>query len=171
MRDEHDEQGDGTLPLAERGFRAACERLHTTGPAANVPDAFVALAEVLWWAISLDEGYQARDGASYTRRRDTDSDGRLWHGVRFARNRAGHQRLVMVRRRPGAELGGLVLGVSRLGTVTELVWRPAVELPTDPRHPDHEGRRMYEQALQERPVRETIEALHRWFDKAAGQSA
>src|SRR5262245_13514806 len=105
MSDEDHEQDDGTLPLAERGFRAACERLHTTGPAVNIPDAFVALAEVLWWAVSLDEGYQTRDGASYTSRRDTDPDGRLWHGVRFARNRAGHQRLVMVWRRPGAELG------------------------------------------------------------------
>jgi hypothetical protein len=141
------------------------------GPAANVAEAFVALAEVLWWAVSLDEGYQARDGPSYIRRRDSDPDGELWHGVRFARNRAGHQRLVMVRRRRGAELGSLVLGVSRLGTVTELVWRPANELPTDPRHPDHEGRRVYEQVLQGRPVRETIEALHRWFNKAAGRSA
>lgn len=147
MRNEHDEHSDGTLRLAERGFRAACQRLHTTGPEANIPDAFVALAEVLWWAVSLDEGYQAQDGASYTRRRDTDPDGRLWHGVRFARNRAGHQRLVMMRRRPGAELGSLVLDVSRLGTVTELVWRPAVELPTDPRHPDHEGQRVYELAF------------------------
>jgi hypothetical protein len=170
MRHDDHEQGDGTLPLTERGFRAACERLHTTGPGANVAEAFVTLAEVLWWAVSLDEGYQARDGASYTTRRDTDPDGRLWHGVRFARNRAGHQRLVMVRRRPGAELGSLVLGVSRLGTATELVWRPSAELPTDPRHPDHEGRRVYEQALQERPVRETIDALRRWFDKAADRS-
>jgi hypothetical protein len=78
--------------------------------------------------------------------------------------------IVMVRRQPGAELGSLVLGDSRLGTVTELVWRPGAELPTDPRHPDHEGRRMYEQALQERPVKETIDALRRWFDKAAGRS-
>ena len=95
MRDEHHEQGDGTLRLAERGFRAACERLYTTGPAASVPDALVALAEVLWWAVSLDEGYQARHGSSYTARRDSDPDGSLWHGVGFARNRAGHQRLVM----------------------------------------------------------------------------
>jgi hypothetical protein len=165
-----DEQGDGTLPLAERGFRAACERLHTTGPAANAADAFVALAEVLWWAVSLDEGYQAQDSPNYTRRRNADPDGRLWQGVRFARNRAGHQRLVMVRRQPGAELDSLVLGVSPLGTVTELVWRPAVELPIDPRYPDHKGRRVYEQALQGRTVRETIDALRRWFDKAAGRA-
>jgi hypothetical protein len=170
MRDEHDEQGEGTLPLAERGFRAACDRLYTTGAAAGLEDAFVSLAEVLWWAVSLDEGYQARDGAYYSCRRGTDPDGWLWHGVRFARNRAGHQRLVMVRRRPGAELGVLTLGVSRLGTVTELVWRPAVELSTDPRHPDREGRRVYEQGLQGRPVCETIHALRRWFDKAAGRT-
>ncbi len=170
MRNEHHEQRDGALQLAERGFPAACERLDTTGSTANVPDAFVALAEVLWWAVSLDEGYQAQDGSNYAVRRDSDPDGSLWHGARFARNRAGHQRLIMVRRRPGAELGSLVLGVSRLGTVTELVWRPGAELPTDPRRPDHEGRKVYEQALQERPVRETIDALRRWFDKAAGRS-
>ena len=140
MKDDH-EQDDGTLPLTERGFHAACERLRTTGPAANIAETFASVDEVLWWAVSLDEGYQARDGASYTSRRDTDPDGRLWHGVRFARNRAGPQRLVIVRRRPGAELGSLVLDASRLGTVTELIWRPGAELPTDPRHPDHQAGR------------------------------
>src|SRR6266516_797637 len=149
MTDRHPDEAGETLPLVERGCCTACRRLHTTGAAVNVANAFVALAEVLGWAGSLDEGYRARDGEHYTRRRDPDPDGRLWQGVRFARNRAGHQRLVMVRRHPGAELGTLVLDVSRLDTVTELVWRPATELPVDPRHPDHEGRRVYEGGLQE----------------------
>jgi hypothetical protein len=169
MTDVDDQQAGGTLPLVERAFVAACWRLQGTEPTANETDAFAPLAEVLWWAVSLDEGYRARDGERYVSKRDADRDGQLWQGVRFARNRAGHQRLAMVQRRPGAELGTLVLGVSRLRTVTELVWRPASELPSGPSHPDDKGRHVYEQALQGWPVRDTIDALRRWFDRAAGR--
>jgi hypothetical protein len=169
MVDVEDQQAGETLPLVERAFLAACGRLQATGPTVDETDAFAPLAEVLWWAVSLDEGFRARDGERYVSRRDADSDGQLWQGVRFARNRAGHQRLAMVRRLPGAGLGTLMLGVSRLGTVTELVWRHASELPSDPSHPDDRGRHVYEQALQGRPVRRTIDALRRWFDKAAGR--
>ena len=169
MTDVEGHQAGESLPLVERAFLAACGRLHATGLTANETDAFAPLAEVLWWAVSLDGGHRARHGERYVSKRDADSDGQLWQGVRFARNRAGHQRLAMVRRHPGAELGTLMLGVSRLGTVTELVWRPASELPFDPNYPDDKGRRVYEQALQGRPVRETVDALRRWFDKAAGR--
>ena len=153
----------------EGAFLAACGRLQATGPTASETDALAPLAEVLRWAVSLDEGYRARDGERYMIKRDADRDGQLWQGVRFARNRAGHQRLAMVQHRPGAELGILVPGVSQPRTVTELVWRPASKLPSDPGHPDDNGRHVYERALQGRPVRDTIDALRRWFDKAAGR--
>jgi hypothetical protein len=169
MSDEDHEKDDGTVPLAEWGFRAACERLHTTGPAVNIPDAFVALAEVLWWASRSTRATKPemaraiRAGGTWTRT-EALARGAVRSESRWA-SAAGH-----VWRRPGAELGSLVLGVSRLGEVTELVWRPGAERATEPRHPDREGRRVYEQALQERPVRETIDAPHRWFSKAADRS-
>jgi hypothetical protein len=58
------------------------------------------LAEALWWAVSVGDGFKGLaalqrfgwpNNGAYRNDRDNDPDGRVLEGVRYARDRCGHQ--------------------------------------------------------------------------------
>lgn len=76
-------------------------------------DPFAPLGETLFWLITLAEASR-------------DSTLPVIQGLKWARNRITHGALVTapIETVPGAEPGRLVLGRSRLGTVTTHLWLP-----------------------------------------------
>jgi len=84
-------------------------------------DVFAELGEALFWLGAL---------ADATKRREP-----LLNGLQWARNRVAHGHLVAapVAYEPGAGLGHLVLGRSRLGTASKLRWSPESSVPSIPR--------------------------------------
>jgi hypothetical protein len=88
------------LRAALRGFAGARERLRTRAAPGVLPEVvFVPLAEALWWAVSPGDGFDelASEGTGWANRgayrdaRKTDTSGRVLIGVRYARDRCGHQ--------------------------------------------------------------------------------
>jgi hypothetical protein len=64
-------------------------------------DVFIPLTEALWWAVSVDEGFTDLDGAGYEQDRDQDTRGQVFRGLRYARNRCGHQRAIVAELKEG----------------------------------------------------------------------
>lgn len=80
--------------VARTGFDQAVVRYEAQVAMGDNVDALsllVPLAEALWWAISLDEEYDGLE-VNYRATRNADETGRLLLGLRYARNRCGHQR-------------------------------------------------------------------------------
>jgi hypothetical protein len=153
------------LLLSLDGFERAYQRWEDARHGLDEAGSFAPLTECLWWADSIDERLEEIEGSSYRDRRDADPDGRLLIGIRWARNRTGHDQAMVLRYRPGAELGRLTLGLSSLGSVSQLLWRSVDELP--PGRGRMRGRAEYRSHLQGRPVHGTITAVRRWFDSGA----
>lgn len=114
--------------LALDAFAKAKLRLedarHSTG------DSYGAAGEALFWAIACEEGLEALLGSvEYRRGRDADGDGRLMPGIRWARNRMGHQLAVVHEKHFGSELGHAILGLAVLGTVDHMRWLDASKIP------------------------------------------
>ena len=71
------------LGLAMDAYRAAVARVEAAGHAiANVM--YAPLAEAVWWAICVDEEIENREG--YKSRRNTDPQGAVVLGLRYARS-------------------------------------------------------------------------------------
>lgn len=150
------------LRLAETAFQAACKRF--VEGRFDLEQAFASSGEVLLWAASLDEGYTELLGDTYKAARDGSADGRILPGVRWARNRVAHQQALALTKVYGAELGHLVLGESRLGVATHIIWRNADELR--PGRNDG-GRAVYERDLQGQPIADAVARLQAWFSGPA----
>ncbi len=88
------------------GFDGARHRLNTAAVPGAPPEAvYVPLAEALWWAVIVDNGFEelANTGGLHrwpTRKhrqdtRNADRSGRVLVGLRYARDRCGHQPALM----------------------------------------------------------------------------
>ncbi len=127
----------------------------------DVEGRWIALSELLWWIVVVDDDYERID-PGYRARRDAHSDGRKLPGARWARNRVTHQRALVVDTVRGAELGVLRVGVSRLGTRTKITWARAASLPPSDRRHDG-GRDIYERFFEGRDVEPLLESLRSWL--------
>lgn len=162
---------------ALEGFEAARQRLDAVAAPGARPDAvFAPLAEALWWTVSANDGIEdlAEGGAlerwssksAYREERDRDSSGRVLAGLRYARDRCGHQ-LALAALEDGLRLP------FRLPNTTGMFfrWRPSDNLP-QPRNKQHREqadkmRPAYDTWLSGNPATMTITSAARWFTYAA----
>jgi hypothetical protein len=156
------------LRAALMGFERAHQRFLSEATRGAAPeDVFVPLSEALWWTVSTDEGFTDlaqlpngyRANPRYSDARDSDQFGRVLRGLRYARNRCGHQRaLVAVEK-------GLSVPFSVPFTLGEFFrWRPSSELPApDAKFSDDKGRQIYDTLLAGRPASQALDSTARWF--------
>jgi hypothetical protein len=156
-----------SLGLALGGLDAALRRLDAATSAA---EAFVPLAEVCWWVVSLDEGFgefgpAATDAAlkrridAYIQLRDADNDGLVVGGLRHMRNAIGHDRLITVAMR------GLTLPFRLPNVFGEtLRWRSVDEIPsTESGAKARAHRETYERVVEGQPVSLTMRQARTWL--------
>lgn len=158
------------LRAAQTGFRSAMDRFLTTTRQRNLgPETyFVPITEALWWAASVDEGYEKLYGQPYRDARDKDARGSLLLGVRYARNRGGHQRALVVEHRKGGLTVPIRLPMSIPGP--SFRWRSVGNLPpADRGYEFPTGKASYEKNLAGKLASETLSNVADWFDQAEQQ--
>ena len=152
-----------TLRAALTGFRSARQRfLDKATPGSAPEEVFVPLAEALWWAVSTDDGFERLASSDpgyrpnrgdYQQARNKDQYGQVLCGLRYARDRCGHQ-LALV----AIETG---LGFPRTYPITYgeyFRWRWFDQLPPPDRHyPSGRLRPVYDQLLAGHPASRTLE--------------
>jgi hypothetical protein len=156
------------LRAALMGFGRAYERFMSEATAGAAPESvFVPLSEALWWIVTTDDGFANlarvqsgyRVDPSYSVARDHDQSGCVLPGLRYARNRCGHQRALIAVER----------GVSIPFTVPFTLgfffrWRASGELPpADPKFRDDRGRKIYDTLLADRPASQALDLAAKWF--------
>lgn len=167
----------GALRVALQGFAAAKVRVADLNVPARPEHRFVAITEALWWARAIDENFRKigkpnSASVSYASAAAADDDGQILPGVRYARNRSGHQLHLATTLTWPLIRGMLPLTALREGhrpvfSSWVIVWRPFAALPPpDPQHQDLAGQRGYKEHLAGQIVSVTLEQLSRWFAKA-----
>jgi hypothetical protein len=157
------------LRVALTGFEGARQRfLAHAAPGAAPETVFVPLSEALWWAVSADDGFEdlARSQCgyrpnvgNYREARGKDQFGRVLRGLRYARDRCGHQR-ALVAIGDGLRLPFVLPAV--LGDFFR--WRRSDQLPPpDPRFRSEGLRPDYDSLLAGRPASEALESAAKWF--------
>jgi hypothetical protein len=126
------------------GMRRAIRRFgEAATPTAHPLDTFIPLFEALNWSAMIDD-----------RLGEAPNDSDILKGIRFARNVVHHQWADALQFEPGAELGVLMLDVSRLDTASRWVWRDEAQLPRS--RSGRHGQAEYIAALQGSEVRGTL---------------
>jgi hypothetical protein len=168
------------LALAYRGFQDAERRYELASLQTNPLGPFIPLTEALWWAVAADEGL--RDLVpTYQAQRDADPIGSLLHGIRYARNRLGHQRALAVRasfyrtyektddgrwveKYEQNEEGRWVRRYKH-----HFVWRPLDHLPT-PGQSDPKGEKGYRLRLEGNSADRTLGACSDWLKRSLART-
>jgi hypothetical protein len=178
---ESDDHDPGfMLRAALAGFDGARHRLNGAAVPGVPPESvYVPLAEALWWAVIVDNGFEeladARELSNwptkkqYQDARNTDPSGRVLVGLRYARDRCGHQP-ALIALEDGLRLPFRLpnaFGVS-------FRWLPSDQLP-QPQQKNHqkrakEMRPAYNTWLAGRPAAMTVESAAMWFTRAAEEA-
>lgn len=149
-----DQRADNLL----RAAREAIERVPPQGPTLVGVGWSPAVGEALVWIVALDDLLSS--DVKYVAARDADDRWKTVRGLRYVRNRAVHGDAVIgvSTSYPGAMLGRMVLGVSRLGSPPTFTWLPrdAMPLPTRPQRPGVEP--AYDGHVANRSVSGTLRA-------------
>ena len=117
------------------------------------------LVEALWWSVSADEEFDKADESRYRGRRNSDRDGQVMQGIRYVRNRCGHQRAVVVERQ-----GGLTVPFTvPIKIIVKCHWRPVDRLPPADNARFEAGREEYASMMAGQEVRTTLEHVANWF--------
>jgi hypothetical protein len=151
---------DQEIDLARAAFIDAHGRLQTALGQRDMRSWYAALGETLWWIVALDDHYRQLGRARYESYRDDDPRGSVLPGLRFARNKVGHQLTLLVTdpnggnvRRPSAD-GGVRLD--------QLVWRESEQFPA-PGDPQHPQRHCYDRRLANNAVRYAVRDANYFF--------
>jgi hypothetical protein len=159
------------LGAALTGFGKARERfVAQAAPGAAPQDVYVPLAEALWWAVTVDVGFEELSGsgkryrpnlANYQQARDGNQAGRALLGLRYARDRCGHQRAL------AAVEDGLSLPTTFPNALGERFrWRRSSELPPpDPKFPSVKLQPYYDNILAGKPASMTLAWAAEWFSQ------
>jgi hypothetical protein len=159
------------LRAALKGFRTARQRfLAQAAPGAAPEDVFVPLSEALWWTVSADDGFEhlARTDpgyrpnlGDYRQARDKDQHGLVLRGLRYARDRCGHQRALV------AVETGLTFPIAFPVAFGEFFrWRRSDQLPPpDPKFQSAALQPAYDSLLAGRPASQTLETAAKWFEQ------
>lgn len=151
------------LHTALRGFHEAKLRYEERSESQDELEVFIPLAEALWWARSVDEGFEKIDGSAYKGGRDADPQGRVMQGLRLARNRSGHQRALTIVRQEG-----LTYPLTYPMRYFDIVWRPLAEIPSGDRA-DLRGESHYTRYLESRSAGGTLDSAAGWFAHASNR--
>lgn len=146
--------------LAFRAFLDAHGRLHHALAGRDVAAWYAALGETLWWVFSLDEHYRHHFGKAYEKHRDDDSHGQVILGLRFARNKVGHQLALLVADPSGRSVFDSAANTGF--TLGQLVWRRSGDILGAEKQDDPQ-RRCYDRWLAENPVRYGIRHANYFF--------
>jgi hypothetical protein len=171
------------LELEYEGFRAAELRYREETNTRDQLSPLVPLAEALWWAVSIDEGLKKLN-TGYAALLESDPMGPVMRGLRYARNRIGHQRALVIKRRWFETFSQTADGrwvetfeQNAEGRWVEkfqqdFAWRRLEELPgPPPRQGDPQGAAGYESRLQGCWARDTLDECNRWLESAVSEAA
>lgn len=157
------------LKAALNGFVNALERLKATSGTAE--EMFISLSEALWWAVSVDDGFEdlARNDQSYRPNlgdyraaRNNDNEGRFLRALRYARDRCGHQR-ALVTSAWSPRVASLLPKGHGLPSIR---WRTSADLPPpDPRFESETLRAEYDRLLAGWAADEALWAAKIWFEQ------
>lgn len=162
------------LRAALMGFEGARQRfLAQSTPGAAPGDVFVPLSEALWWAVSADDGFEdltrvdpgyRPNVGSYRTAKGKDGYGRALRGLRYARDRCGHQRALI------AIETGLTFPIAFPDAFGEFFrWRRSDQLPPPDSKSQSAGLQTeYDGVLTGRPATQALESAAKWF---AGEQA
>ncbi|MEY9860204.1 hypothetical protein ABH935_005840 [Catenulispora sp. GAS73] len=145
------------LQTAILGFHQARVRFQEHGADALPERVVIPLAEAMWWAVSIDEGFTELCAADYEKL-SGETGALVLRGARYARNRLGHQRALAVE-----SVNGITPPFTPPVRMFEFVLRPAATLPA-PGRPDPHGLANYERYLSGMPARQTLDTCAAWFE-------
>jgi hypothetical protein len=146
------------LATVVNGYLSALERFRASDTfGSTADDTFIPLFEALNWAVSAAD-FIGRSKEPYLR------------ALRFARNRVHHDWANALYFMPGAELGVMVIGVSRLGVASCWHWRGLGELPPAGRA-DAKGEKAYQELLGGQPAGVSLTWLESFLRGAAGPAS
>ena len=149
------------LELAMGAFRAAVDRV-TESPVPVAARMYAPLTEASWWAICVDEELEKSEG--YKSRRNTDTQGRVTLGLRYARSVLGHHRFFAV-----THGGGLTVPFTIPFQIeTYAAWLPVENLPVFTEQATVKP--FYENWVAGRRVLDTLNDAVSWFDRAKVES-
>lgn len=155
------------LKTALNGFANAFKRLRAAS--ATAEEVFISLSEALWWAVSVDDGFEdlARNDQSYRPNlgdyrtaRNNDREGQVLRALRYARDRCGHQRALVT-----SAWSPIVAALIPKGdALFSICWRTSADLPSpDPRFDSETLRAEYDRLLGGWPADEALWAAKIWF--------
>lgn len=150
----------GELKRAAFGLDGAMQRWREVRTGRDPDLIHVRTAEVLWWAISLDEVLPTHR-PSYTSDREANCEiSPLWRGLRYARNQMGHRITAALELTSGYQYP-----YSYDMAYHEWVWRPVAYLQAreDGKNKDPRGPASYAAELEGKASRFAIEAFSRWL--------
>lgn len=143
--------------LAMVAFRTAIVRVTES----SVPLAarmYAPLTEASWWAICVDEELEKSEG--YKSRRNTDAQGRVVQGLRYARSALGHHQFFAV-----THGGGLSVPFKIPFQIEAFpAWPPVEHLPVFTEQATVKP--FYENWVAGRRVLDTLHDAVSWFDRA-----
>lgn len=155
------------LKAALTGFIKAHERLEAAS--ATTEGLFISLSEALWWAVSVDDGFEdlARNDQSYRPNlgdyraaRNNDNEGQFLRALRYARERCGHQRALVT----SAWSPRVATLVPKSQGLPIICWRTSADLPPpDPRFESETLRTEYDRLLAGWQADEALWAAKIWF--------
>jgi hypothetical protein len=155
------------LKAALKGFASALKRLKAT--TATAEEMFMSLSEALWWAVSVDDGFEdlARNDPGYRPNvedyqaaRNSDEAGQFLRALRYARNRCGHQR-ALVTSAWSPIVAALIPKSDRLFSIS---WRASADLPpADPRFENKTLRAEYDRLVAGWSADEALLMAKYWF--------
>jgi hypothetical protein len=117
---------------------------------------YAPLAEVVWWAICVDE--ELERGPGYRAKRNRDPDGKRLVGLRYVRSALGHHMFFNVIVDRGSMLPATL--PMRLGP-PEARWMPSDMLPIA--GVQQKVRRDYDADVAGREISETLACIANWF--------
>ena len=169
MTSDHSDDRRFMLKAALSGFARALKRLEAAS--ATAEEMFISLSEALWWAVSVDDGFEdlARNDQSYRPNvgdyqaaRNNDTEGQVLRGLRYARNRCVHQRASVT-----SAWSPTVTALMKKGDgLPSISWRKSADLPSpDPRFENKTLRAEYDRLLAGWAADEALWAAKIWFEQ------
>ncbi len=139
------------------GFEQAYSRIKDAKNKKERLGVFFALFETLNWIVTIDDKLQDKEKEWY---RKLGKDGETVRALRYARNRVHHQWADIVLITSGAAIPATIPLAFH-----EWVWKKLENIPPeDPKHTDEEGKKLYKELLEGRPVRYSLQVMSHIFD-------
>ena len=148
------------LPFFLAGFKQSHQRVSLAKNQTDRKQMFIALFEALNWIVSIDDRLRRNEPKWQDQ---FGNSGEIVRAIRLGRNRVHHQwaDIFFYSRQ------GLMLPVQIPSPLFDYVWIEAKQLPpVAKKFEDREGKALYQQLLENQPVRHSLLQMEGLFDKA-----